>query len=332
MLLYWKTNILSFDFHILHKGMFYVVNFLGNISHWIIVCFSIDRFIAVSYPLKSIQWLTTSKTKVCIAIVCGVAFIKNLHYLWTTDFFYNTKTGAAICAFGLKNKASWVPVYQSFEVTISSLLPFLIIAFCNVMIVKKIRRRSKNADKLMETRSNSTPLTSKKIQNDQQSSVKSDNDQYPAKDQHSTISNNNLEIPVNHKTKNNINNKNNSNNSNNNNNNNKTTQQQGDQNITKILLLVSTVFILTTSPLLIFRLYFANKDISNSDAQTQAWYWLGHHVCHKLWYTNNGINFFLYCWFSKSFRIDLKRILSKRFNRRVCAMNTTATLNTTTTS
>ena len=166
----------------------------------------------------------------------------------------------------------------------------------------------------METKSNSTPLTSnKKIKNDQQSSVKSDNDQYPAKDQHTG----------NNKTKNNNNNISN---------NKKTIQQQGDQNITKILLLVSTVFIFTTSPLLIFRLYFANKDISNSNAQTQAWYWLGHHVCHKLWYTNNGINFFLYCWFSKSFRIDLKRILSKRFNRRVCAMNTTATLNTTTTS
>ena len=292
--------------------MFYVVNLLGNISHWIIVCFSIDRFIAITYPLKSIRWLTVSKTKVCIAIVCLFAFVKNLHYLWTTDFFYNSKTGAAICAFGLKNKASWVPIYQSFEVTISSFLPFLIIAFCNVMIVRKIRMRIKNTENLMETKNKSTPVTANKnVQ--QQSTTKSDNDQHSAKYnyQHSTTTNNN-----------NLKTSTRDQNDNNNNNNSKTTQQKSDQNITKILLLVSTVFIITTSPLLIFRLYFAKKDISNSDAQTQAWYWLGHHICHKLWYTNNGINFFLYCWFSKSFRNDLKRIITKRKHRRVHTMTT----------
>lgn len=297
--------------------MFYVVNFLGNISHWIIVCFSVDRFIAVIYPLQSIRWLTTRKTKVCIAILCAIAFTKNLHYLWTTDFFYNNKTGAAICAFGLRNKASWVPIYQSFEVTISSFLPFLIIVFCNVMIIKNIKRRIKNTEKL--TKSDSEKLTITKSDSDTiPTSSKAQNNQQQQKnyEQYSTKEkNNDLHLTtINETPKSTAGGENNSN---------KTTQQRGDQNITKILLLVSTVFIITTCPLLIFRLYFAKKDISKTDLQTQAWYWLGHHICHKLWYTNNGINFFLYCWFSKSFRKDLKQILCKRKQPTVHTLSTT---------
>ena len=300
--------------------MFFVVNLLGNISHWIIVCFSVNRFIAVNYPLKSIQWLTTRKTKICILLVFVITFAKNLHYLWTTDFFYNTDTGSAICAFGLRNKASWVSVYQAFEVTVSSFLPFLVIAFCNVMIVKKMKNRVGCSEQLAETKLESFPT--KTVQSDQQPDTITKSDQYPnpAKvnmnsDQHTDSKSNNDQhsAQIGYKSGG-ISRKN---------------TQQNDQNITKILLLASTVFIVTTCPLLVFRLYFAKKDISKSDAHTQALYTLGHHICHKLWYTNNGINFFLYCWFSKTFREDLKKMFFKpKTNERTTGITSTVIINT----
>ena len=239
------------------KGMFFVVNFLGNYSHWIIVCFSIDRFIAIRYPMKALQLLTVGKCLICIGTIGAVSFVKNFHYLWTTDFFLNPKSGIAICAFGLKNKAPWVARYQLFEVTISSFLPFLLILFCNLMIIFKIKQRSKVQPDLTANQNESSKC-------DEASKKK----------------------------------------------------RKTERALTRMLLLVSTMFILTTCPLLVFRLYYARFDISQSSPQTQAMYNLGHHVCHKLWYTNNGINFLLYCWSSKSFRKDLK-LLWKPNNRSV---------------
>eukprot|EP00111_Clytia_hemisphaerica_P020279 TCONS_00059765-protein len=226
------------------KGMFFVVNFFGNYSHWIIVCFSIDRFIAIRYPMKGLQLLTVSKGLMCIAIIGAVAFIKNFHYLWTTDFFLNPESGIAICAFGLKNKAPWVAKYQVFEVTISSFVPFIMILLCNILIIVKIKQRSKVQPGDLTANQNESNEACKK-------------------------------------------------------------KRKTERALTRILFLVSTMFIITTCPLLIFRLYYARFDISQSSPQTQANYNLGHHICHKLWYTNNGINFLLYCWSSKSFRKDL---------------------------
>ena len=303
--------------------MFFVVNVLGNISHWLIVCFSVDRFIAIAYPLKSIGWLTARKTKICITSVCSVALVKNLHYLWTTDFFYNPKTGSAICAFGLKNKALWVSYYQTFEASISSFLPFFFIALCNVMIIRKIRSKrneaiAKNRFK-SQIKSNVKKPTSIK-ENEEKKNVEQFSGELRLHNlQHSNLGFQGDEDPVVIGDKST-------------NAGHPTFQEQqvqqstntadmekqdkkNDQTITRILLLVSTIFIVTTSPLLIFRLYFAKKDISNSDAHTQALYTLGHHICHKLWYTNNGINFFLYCWSSKSFRKDLKEILRRKYNK-----------------
>jgi len=242
------------------KGMFFVVNAFGNYSHWIIVCFSIDRLIAVRFPMRSINWLTSKKAKLCLCFITAFAILKNLHYLWTTDFFYNPKTGAAICAFGLKNKAPWISIYQGFEVTVSSILPFVIISFCNIMIIKNVRITRK---RLRKSRYISTKqCTSGNQQQQQQLKLASK-----------------------------------------------------DDGLTKTLVIVSTVFIITTCPLLVFRFYFANTDISKSTIRTQALYNLGHHICHKLWYTNNGVNFILYCWFSKSFRKNLMKLVKTIFFR-----------------
>ena len=172
------------------------------------------------------------------------------------------------------------------------------------MIVKKIKNRIGCSEQLPETELKYDQYPTRKVQSDLQDTTDTKSDQYPnpAKvnmnsDQHTDSKSNNDQHSAKTGYKSGgISRKN---------------TQQNDQNITKILLLVSTVFIVTTCPLLVFRLYFAKKDISKSDAHTQALYTLGHHICHKLWYTNNGINFFLYCWFSKTFRKDLKTMFFK---------------------
>ena len=255
------------------KGMFFVVNFVGNYSHWIIVLLTIDRFIAVYFPIRSYNLRTRRRAVIAILALGLTALFKNLHYLWTTDFYFNKTTNIASCAFGLKNKSRWVSIYQAFEVIISSIIPFAIILVLNLLIVyrisiKKRKVHAKQNQQLQQQRQqqqrNNITITSNDNSNDKKSSNK-----------RSVIGN----------------------------------KQFLDRVLTKVLVFVSFVFIATTCPLLVFRLYYANENITGN-LQRQATYNMWHHIWHKLWYTNHSINFFLYSILSKSFRDDLKKLFS----------------------
>lgn len=241
------------------KGMFFMVNFIGNYSHWIIVLFTVDRFLAVCFPVQSVNFRTLRRAVIAIIVIGSIGFVKNLHYLWTTDFFYNESTGTAACAFGLRRKNKWVSIYQVFEVTVSSILPFAIILVMNSLIIREIRFRKK----LFWTaflRNRIHSISAGAINDPSTSSC--------------------------------------------------TKNKSFDYPLTKILVSVSMLFVFTTCPLLVFRLYFAKIDITNDLARISR-YNMWHHVWHKLWYTNNGVNFFLYSVFSKIFRQDLKTIYTK---------------------
>lgn len=242
------------------KGMFFVVNFFGNFSHWLIVLFTIDRFLAVCLPVQSVSLRTMHRAKISLVVLGLTAFVKNLHYLWTTDFFFNANTGTAACAFGLRTKTKWVSAYQTFEVTISSILPFIMILVLNTLIIREIRTRRKIF--IAAFQKNNTLCSTATM------------DTGGANTEATTVKNKSFDYPL-----------------------------------TKVLLVVSMCFIITTCPLLVFRLYYAKFD-NTVDPERTAKYNMWHHVWHKLWYTNNGINFFLYSMFSKLFRQDLKAMFT----------------------
>ena len=93
-------------------------------------------------------------------------------------------------------------------------------------------------------------------------------------------------------------------------------QARSDNNsITVMLITVSLAFVLLTSPLFLFRTYF--NFVSKDTAYIQAVYHLGHHICHKLWYTNNAINFYLYCLTGRKFRQDLNMLWMRARGKQV---------------
>ena len=134
-------------------GMFFVVNLIANISHWIIVFLTVDRFIAVIFPMKYSVLSTSRNIKINLAVISLTAFAKNFHYLWTTEFIYNDKTGTAICAFGVTKKGPWITMYQWFELIISSLLPFVIILTGNIFIIITLKTRHQKMDVYSKTKS-----------------------------------------------------------------------------------------------------------------------------------------------------------------------------------
>ena len=79
-----------------------------------------------------------------------------------------------------------------------------------------------------------------------------------------------------------------------------------ENQLTIMLLLVTTLFLILMIPTYIRFLYttFVGTETPVKYANMMFFY----HVSHKLYFTNNGINFFLYCISGQKFRDDLKEL------------------------
>ena len=79
-----------------------------------------------------------------------------------------------------------------------------------------------------------------------------------------------------------------------------------EMQLTVMLLLVTTLFLILMIPTYIRFLYtaFTTRDTPVKYASLMFFY----HLSHKLYHTNNGINFFLYCISGRKFRSDLKEL------------------------
>ena len=84
------------------------------------------------------------------------------------------------------------------------------------------------------------------------------------------------------------------------------TMKSAENQLTIMLLLVTTLFLILLLPVNIRFIYFSlvERDTPSKYANSMLFF----HITHKLYTTNNGINFFLYCISGKRFRNDLKEM------------------------
>lgn len=212
----------------------------------------------LSTHVYTFSWFSYKKTRLTLLCLSLLSVAKNLHYVWTSDFQYDDRTGAAMCAFGLTRKSTWVRVWQWIDLCLASLIPFLILICLNLAIVITLRR----------TASSRHALT--------------------ADSSHSSSS------------------------------------KQRDAQLTAMLISVSIMFVVLTAPLFMFRTYF-NFVPHDGDIWSEAIYYLGHHICHKLWYCNNAVNFYLYCITGKKFRDDLLSLCRRPTDRGGTSSTTSVT-------
>ena len=126
--------------------------FLGylawTISHWTIVLMTIDRFIAVRFPLQSSAICTTSRAKILI-IVMTVTFITfHLQQFWRVV----DDEGAVLkfkCPYDYRVIAQeYEIVFQHLFVTITLVIPIVCVFVFNVLIVYTVRASHKKHQEL----------------------------------------------------------------------------------------------------------------------------------------------------------------------------------------
>ena len=137
----------------LEKFLFYVS---ADTATWILVLFTVDRFVAVCFPLQK----RTICTPKCARIACFSFFLlsvtKNAHVFWTRGPEYDELGN-------LTSNCGRPEPYTEFELFIrpwiafvyANLIPFVLIIICNIMIIRtlvrvqKMRKAQTNAEKSM---------------------------------------------------------------------------------------------------------------------------------------------------------------------------------------
>lgn len=135
---YWSTTdgikVLWTDQQCKIAGYFFS-NF-AMISVVLVTFVTVDRFIAVRYPLRARAYCTPSRGK---KIVAGIIVLVSICQLPHLRYF--AQNGRTCQGFGFSD--NWAVVFVWFNTALNSLIPFAIISVLNGFIVMTIRNRGK---------------------------------------------------------------------------------------------------------------------------------------------------------------------------------------------
>ena len=122
----------------------------GDVSIWLLVAFTFDRFVAVCFPLSKRRVCQWKRAVVAAATIVFLALVKNFHEFWTRGPEYR-KNGELRRICGSQKQyeffLDYVRPWLAFALVMAA--PFALILFFNCMIVhsliKSQRLRNKTA-------------------------------------------------------------------------------------------------------------------------------------------------------------------------------------------
>lgn len=112
--------------------IFSILNYWGfDFAVWILVAMTIDRFIALRWPLKSIIYATVSRAKKTSILIALILLPVNVHFLWTVDLSEddNCQPKDDIYRHFIENEWVWI------DATLYSFVPFFLLLVFNVLII-----------------------------------------------------------------------------------------------------------------------------------------------------------------------------------------------------
>ncbi|KAM4701893.1 putative G-protein coupled receptor 139 [Discoglossus pictus] len=114
-----------------------------NFSVWLIVCFTIERFIAIkSCRLKS-KICTKKFASYTIVSVFICSHLLSIPYLWANESKLLNKTKTFICVYNTRLPSFYVNGLVWFQTTLVYIIPYIIIFTLNGLILRQIRQSNK---------------------------------------------------------------------------------------------------------------------------------------------------------------------------------------------
>ena len=134
----WMTAITGYNFlHVSDAGcklfMFMFVVFI-HISAWLVVAVSVDRFVAVWFPFKSLTMCNVRRARIVGVVGFVVLVITNCHILWN----YQLATSGHRVKCDTKGDVFMKEVFPWLKLATYSCVPFVLVLVLNVCILTKV--------------------------------------------------------------------------------------------------------------------------------------------------------------------------------------------------
>ncbi|XP_059472848.1 neuromedin-U receptor 1-like isoform X2 [Neocloeon triangulifer] len=260
------------------QAIMYLSSVCSFLSVWFVVAFTVERFVAVKYPLHRPAVCTVARARAVLAVVTLVGLVLNLPMLLITGPVYISDFDKVACAMRSEYE-DLASLFNYVDTVLTFVLPVLAITVlntsiaCTVYYLAKVRRAMTRQQRRQSIGSDLSSASNKRVSS---ALLMRNNEQMEL----ATHGGNARAIRAQHSAN---------------------TQAK----ITKMLLLVSTVFVALNLPSYVCRLWVFIKPPTPGDK------WLSHlivlqHISYVLFNTNFGINFVLYCVSGQNFRRALK--------------------------
>lgn len=141
------TDVLD-SHEIICKAGIFLGYLSSDISVWLIVIVTIERFIVVIFPLKSLRLCNLKVARISIALVVVVFVSVNIHFLWSVklqEYHYNNVT-ISKCQAQRQFQYLVEDIWPWVDAGIYSFVPFFSIIVLNCFIIRKIllARKTRN--------------------------------------------------------------------------------------------------------------------------------------------------------------------------------------------
>ncbi|XP_063927917.1 thyrotropin-releasing hormone receptor [Zophobas morio] len=285
----------------------YVSSVCASLSVWLIVAFTVERFIAVQWPLQRPHICTVSRAKAVVLGLTALAMVSQVYLFWIAGVIQKEDD---------KPECEMRPTYFEFmkivnfvDTVATLIVPFVLIVTMNMMIGRNLllfRRRlqASSIDEYLDTETDKTELqhsnaqsgSSNRRQGSQQSHISQKSNPWRSIKK---FNNNQLErcpcIHIKMSARN-------------------VASAKSQQNITKMLLLISSVFVALNSPSYVIRLsvYFG---FTLQEKEPPETLYCVQQLAMLLYYTNFSINFLLYAMCGVTFRRCLWQLLRSNLKR-----------------
>ncbi|XP_011299484.1 neuropeptides capa receptor [Fopius arisanus] len=227
----------------------YLSTLCSFLSVWFVVSFTVERFIAVQYPLRRQSMCTVAKAKLVLTLITGIGVVLCSPVLWlTSPQPMQHKQNITACLL-VAERENFANVFNAADTILTFVLPFTVIVILNGLISRTVWRLA-NVRRTLTT-------------NGQSRDPKCGN------------------IGVSQAT------------------------------VTKMLLVVSTVFLCFNLPAYVMRVR-AFLEVHQDDPRSTV---IAQHIANILFDTNFGINFVLYCASGQNFRKAVVRLILRRPRR-----------------
>ena len=229
------------------------VTYVGSfLSMWYVVSFTVERYIAICYPLKRPQMCTASRAKVVTSSLAVFAMLAYGCTLWT---YRVTSSGASKMCIPTAEYTHVSLLIASVDTIFALFIPFCVILGMNLTIVHKIAR-------FYSTRNRRIPSFDERCR---------------------------LNVRDNNNTS--------------------SLATRAQLQMTKVLLIVSSLFLMINLPSCIIRLRILIVSLTGDIMSTSPQEFMWQSVFQIVYYTNFAVNVFLYGVCCRKFRKALKRLV-----------------------